>query len=80
MQQTLLMHPLQNFSNLENYKLNLLLIMLCQGPSKNPRAKFELKVNPTLHGLQLLVLYMGGGTMCPPLLNASNGHFWVQKQ
>ena len=75
MQQTLLMHPLQNFSNLENYKLNLLLIMLCQGPSKNPRAKFELKVNPTLHGLQLLVLWY----FCS-LLNASKGHFWVQKQ
>ena len=36
--------------------------------------------NPTLPGLQLYVLYLGGGGIHPPLLNASKGHFWGQMQ
>ena len=48
------------------------------------RSKYELhrllycKLNPTLDGLQELLLWMGGGTWCPPLITASEGHFWVQ--
>ena len=37
-------------------------------------------LNPTLPGLQLYVLYPGGGGIHPPLLNASKCHCWGQMQ
>ena len=39
---------------------------------------FQLYFNPTLHGLQLYLLYMGGGGFRPPSKMDLSGCFWLK--